>query len=256
VVAMVYDIQKAGFWKRLSAWFLDAILLLFLAVGASLILSPMLQFDSYSDTVDAISQRYEAETGVSFDITAEEYQKMSETDRAKFDEAYGKFAADEEAIHAYNMLISLSILIVSLSIFLSCLVLEFLIPLALKNGQTIGKKIFGLGVMRAHGVKVEGVCMFIRSILGKYTIEIMVPVMLITMMFWNILGGMGIIVLALMALLQVILLIATRNNSAIHDYLAHTVVVELQSQMIFENEDELLAYKKRIHEEMANRSTY
>ncbi|MBE6978337.1 MAG: RDD family protein [Ruminococcaceae bacterium] len=253
---MVYDIQKAGFWKRLSAWMLDAILLLFLAVGVSLILSPALKFDSYYDTMESISQRYEEEAGVSFDVTAEEYAAMTEAEQAELEAAYGKFAADKEAVHAYNMLTSLSVVIVSISALVACLVLEFAVPMALKNGQTVGKKIFGLGVMRAHGVKVDGVCMFIRTVLGKYTIEIMVPVMLMTMVFWGILGIVGPIVVVLMLLLQVILMFATRTNSTIHDLLAHTVAIDLQSQMIFDTEEDLIAYKKRIHEDMVNRSSY
>ena len=253
---MVYDVQKAGFWKRLSAWFLDVILLLILAVGMSLALSSLLNFDGYYTTMETISQKYEDESGVSFDISEEEYGALSEAEQAKIDAAYAKFAADEEAIHAYNMLISLSILILSLSIFLAMLLLDFVVPMLFGNGQTVGKKVFGIGVMRVNGVKVDGVCMFIRAILGKYTIETMVPVMLVIMVFWGILGIVGPVVILLMALLQMILMFATRNNAAIHDCLANTVVVDLPSQMIFGSESELIDYKKRIHEEMANRASY
>lgn len=254
---MVYDIQKAGFWKRLSAWMLDAILLLFLAVGVSLILSLALNFDSYSDTLQTVSKRYEDAAGVTFDVTAEEFAAMTPEEQAKLEETYAQFAADKEAVHAYNMLTSLSVVIVSISALAACLVLEFAVPMVMKNGQTVGKKIFGLGVMRVHGVKVDGVCMFIRTILGKYTIEIMVPVMLLTMVFWGILSvGVGLLVVALMLLLQVVLLFVSRNNSTIHDCLAHTVAIDLQSQMIFDTEEELIAYKKRVHEEMVNRSSY
>ncbi len=253
---MVYDIQKANFWKRLSAWLLDAILLLFLAVSVALLLSPVLKIDSHYDTLETVSKRYETENGVSFNVTAEQYAAMSEAEKEKMEAVYSQFSADPEAVQAYNMLLSLSVLMISLSALVACLVLEFFVPLAFQNGQTLGKKVFGIAVVRGNAVKVDGVCMFIRAILGKYTIEIMVPVMLLTMVFWGILGIVGPIVVVLIILLQAILLLATQNNSAIHDYLAFTVAVDLQSQMIFDSEDELIAYKKRIHEEMVNRSAY
>jgi hypothetical protein len=37
----------------------------------------------------------------------------------------------------------------------ACALLEFLVPYLLKNGQTVGKKMFSLGVMRVDGVKIS-----------------------------------------------------------------------------------------------------
>lgn len=253
---MVYDIQKAGFWKRLSAWFLDVILVLILSVGMALVLGSVLHFNDHYDAMVSISQKYAQEAGISFDLTQEEYAALPEAERAILDAAYEKFTQDEEAVYAYNMVVNLSLMVASLSIFLSYLALEFFVPMFFKNGQTVGKKVFGLAVVRVNCVKVDGVCLFIRSILGKYTIETMVPVMLVIMVVWNILGIVGPIVIALLGLLQLILLFATQNHSLIHDCLANTVVVDLHSQMIFGNESELIDYKKRIHEDLANRSNY
>lgn len=253
---MVYDIQKAGIWKRLSAWFLDVILLLVLSTGMVLLLTSVLNINGHYETMERISDRYESESGVSFDMTTEEYEALSEEERAVVDAAYEKFAQDEEAIYAYNMLVNLSLVSATLGIFIACLALEFVVPMLLGNGQTVGKKVFGVAVMRVNGVKINGVCLFIRSILGKYTIETMVPVMLVIMVFWGTLGIVGPVVIGLMGLLQIVLMFATRNHSAIHDCLANTVAVDLQSQMIFDSEAELISYKKRIHEDIANRSGY
>ena len=133
---------------------------------------------------------------------------------------------------------------------------EFVVPLLFGNGQTVGKKIFGIAVMRVNGVKINGVALFIRSILGKYTIETMVPVMLVIMVMLEVLGIVGPAVILLIGVLQIGLMLATRTNSAIHDCLANTVAVDLHSQMIFGSEAEVIEYKKRIHEDIANRSNY
>ena len=151
---------------------------------------------------------------------------------------------------------SLTMVIVSMSILFSYLIWEFFIPLRLKNGQTFGKKIFGIGVMREDGIKVTAPLLFIRTILGKFTIETMVPVLIIIMLFFGTIGITGLLTLGLILLLQIILMIATRTNSTIHDVLAKTVVVDLSSQMIFDSEEALVEYKKKVHAEQAARQTY
>ena len=253
---MFYDLQKASLLKRASAWLLDMILLCILVVGVASLMSGLLKYDSYYDTLNACKEKYEAQYGVSFEITEEDYKAKSPEEQAIYDEALAAMNADEDALKAYNMLINLSLVIVTISVLAACLVLEFAVPLLFGNGQTVGKKVFGLAIVRVNCVKVDGVCMFIRSILGKYTIETMVPVMLVIMVVWNILGIVGPVVIALLGLLQLILLFATQNHSVIHDCLANTVVVDLHSQMIFGSESELIDYKKRIHEDLVNRSSY
>ena len=57
-------------------------------------------------------------------------------------------------------------------------------------------------------------------------------------------------------LLQLICMITSGSNSLIHDYLAHTVVVDMESQMIFDSEQDLIEYTKRIHAEKASKQVY
>ena len=98
--------------------------------------------------------------------------------------------------------------------------------------------------------------MFVRTVLGKYTLETMIPVLIIIMLLFQMVGLMGTIVIGFILLLQVILLIVTRTNSAIHDMIACTVAVDMASQMIFDSPEALLEYKKRISAELANRAEY
>ena len=135
------------------------------------------------------------------------------------------------------------------SVLLAYLVLEFLVPLFLKNGQTVGKKIFGIGVMRVDGVRVTPVLMFARSVLGKCTVETLVPVLIVIMILFGIMGFFGTMVILALGLFQIILVAATRARTPIHDLLAQTVTVDFASQMIFDTPEDLLAYKTRIHAE-------
>lgn len=253
---MIFDLQKASMWKRISAFLFDFILLTVVTVGVAFLLSNVLGYDRYNLALDNAYAKYEAEYGVVFDVSQEEYMQMSAEQQTVWNEAYQALIKDEEAMYGYNMVINLTLVISSLAILLGYLVLEFFVPIKFGNGQTLGKKIFGVAVMRTDGVKISSPLLFIRTILGKFTIETMIPVLICVMIFFNMIGIVGMLILGLILLLQIILLIVTHTNSCIHDLLAKTVAVDMQSQLIFETEEELIAYKNKVHAEKVARQTY
>ena len=253
---MTVDIQKASFWKRISAFMLDAIVMVILAVGCGAALSGALRFSEYNEKVQAAYTQYEEDYGISFELTREEYETMLPEERARFDEAYDALIVDQEAMYAYNMTIYLSMLITTMGILIAVILLEFVGPMMLGNGQTLGKKVFGLGVMRVDSVRLTTIQLFIRTFLGKFTIEIMIPILLVLALFFNIIGPVGLIVLGGILLLQVILLGISKTNSAIHDHLAGTVVIDIASQRIFDTTDDMIEYKKKIAAEKAARQAY
>lgn len=250
------ELQKASVWKRISAWIFDAILLGVLAVGLAFLLSSVLGYDNYSDALDAAYASYEEAYGVIFDIGEEEYLAMTDEQRENYDAAYQALIADEEAMHAYNMVINLNMVIITVGILLATLIMEFAVPLLFDNGQTLGKKIFGIGVMRTDGVHLPPMQLFIRTVLGKFTIETMLPVYLLQMLLLGSIDLLGLVLLVALLLAQVICLIVTRTNSALHDLLAGTVTVDFASQRIFSSPEELIAYTKRIHAERAAQQSY
>ena len=54
---MIYDLQKAGMWKRISAFLFDNILLLVAIVGIAALLSTMLGYDKHSDALNAAYEK-------------------------------------------------------------------------------------------------------------------------------------------------------------------------------------------------------
>ncbi|MBP3569242.1 MAG: RDD family protein [Lachnospiraceae bacterium] len=253
---MIFDLQKASMWKRMSAFLLDFILLVIAVAGIALLLSTVLGFDKHNAALNEAYAKYEAEYGVVFDISQEEFMQKTEAEQRNWNNAYQALIKDTEAVYSYNMVLNLTLVISTLAILFAYLVLEFFVPIKFGNGQTLGKKIFGVAVMRTDGVKVTAPLMFIRTILGKFTIETMIPVLIGVMIFFNMIGIVGMLILGLILLLQIILMITTHTNSCIHDVLAKTVAVELASQMIFENEQEMIAYKNKVHAEKVARQTY
>ena len=159
-------------------------------------------------------------------------------------------------MYAYRMLLNLTLVITSISILFGYLVLEFALPLWLGNGQTLGKKIFGIALMRVDGVRITPFQLFVRTVLGKYTIETMIPVLILIMLWFGSIGVVGIAVLAAFGLLQLILLAATRTNSLLHDLLSATAAVDMAGQMIFSSVEEMLEAKKKAHAEQTARQAY
>lgn len=253
---MVGDVQKASMWKRISAYIFDMILLGILAVGLAALLSLALGYDKYATALDEAYAKYETQYGVTFGITEDEYMELTEEERETFDEASKALSEDTDALYNYNMVINLTLIIATFGILLAFVALEFVLPLVFKNGQTLGKKIFGIALMRNDGVKINAVSLFIRTVLGKFTIETMIPVLILMMILLGSMGVVGVIVIGLILLFQIVLLIATRNRAAIHDILANTVAVDYASQRIFDSTDDLIEYKKKIHAEEAAKREY
>lgn len=262
---VMLDLQKASVWKRISAGITDFIAMCILTVGLAFLLAFAVGYDGHATKLNNLTEQYETQYKVNFSIIPADYDKLSDVDKAKFASNYAE--AYEDALEAFNkdedvrdvtvMIFSLVFLIATLSVFISHLILEFFIPrFAWGNGQTIGKKVFGICLMHPEGVKITTLQLFVRSILGKYTVETMIPISLVIMIVFGLMGIVGTIFIILLLVAQCIIFGVTQTNSLIHDILAHTVVVDKNSQMIFNTMDELITYKKDLAAEQTKSKTY
>ena len=261
---MVTDLQKASLWKRFSAGLLDLILLAVVAVGAAALLSSLLGYneknDQLTDAYSRYEQEYEAKYGIEFQITQAQYDAMSQSQRDNYDAACiaveEAFANDSQVVYLYNVVMNLTLLITTFGLLISVLLLEFFVPLLLKNGQTVGKKIFAIALVRPEGVKVGNVQLFIRALLGKFTIELMVPIYILLMIFFNSIGIVGMAVLAAILIGELLSMIVSKTNNLIHDSIAGTVAVDMATQMIFGSMEERVEYIKRLHAQDVPKQEY
>ncbi len=253
---MNYDLQKASLMKRFSAFLLDFILMVILITGFAWGISSVLNFSDKANELNSVISTYEEKFNLNFSISNEEYNNLTDDEKNYFNDSYYQVIKDQRYIYLTNMIFYSLLTIVSLSFLFSYLILEFIVPLLFKNGQTIGKKIFSIAVMRVDGVKVNGVVLFIRSIIGKYTIETMIPVIILLMMRFGVGSYVTLGVIVLIGLFQIVLLIATKTNSIIHDVLSSTVVVDFQSQMIFDSVEAKQEYQRKIHSEESKNAKY
>ena len=254
---MIYDLQKASFGKRISAFLCDLVALCIVVAGFILMFSAIFGYDGHVARLEEISDEYEMRHGVDFDISDEDYKKLTEAEQAKYKLAKDAFSVDAEANRVYNLLINLTFAMVSIGILLAFLLLNILVPLLFGNGQTLGKKIFGIAVVREDSVKLEPLLLFAREILGKCTVETMLPVLIVLMIYWNAIDFLvlGTLILLLLLVIEVSLLVTTSKRQLLHDKIAHTVTVDYASQRIFDSVEDMLAYKQRVHSELVESET-
>ncbi len=257
---MIYDLQRASVLKRISAFLFDIIMISIVAVGVAILLSLALGYDAHQQNFNTIREQYETLYGVDFDISKEEYDAFTEAEKAQYiekvNEANKALNKDQNARTAYQIIINLSLGIITGALLISFAILEFAVPLIFKNGQTLGKKIFGIALMRTDGVRITGPMLFARAILGKFAVETMVAVYFLLMFYFGMGSLLGIILIAVIPLANLVLVFATKNHYQIHDLLASTVAVDMTSQMIFESPEALLEYKKMIQREAAEKADY
>ena len=264
---MIYDLQKASVLKRISAGILDFIIVLIIATGAFFLLSSIFNYDStleeYNTHYNALVEEVKTEFGIDLvkisEMTQEEYNEyianQTEEEKINFENAQKFVENDEELNYKFQSIFNVSILVITFGILIAYLIVEFFVPLFFKNGQTIGKKIFGICVMMDNGVRIKPVPLFVRSVLGKFTIETMLLVycvlMLVLFRLINIFTITLTLVVGVMFIAQIVILIASKKNLLIHDLMAFTVVVDKESQMIFNTEEELIKYKQDLAEKNA-----
>ena len=257
---MIYDLQKASVLKRISAGILDFIIVLIIATGAFFLLSSIFNYDAllneYNTHYNALVEEAKTEFGIDFEaiskMTQEEYDKFisnqTEEEKINYENAQKFVESDEELNLKFQTIFNISILVITFGVLVAFLIVEFLIPLFFGNGQTVGKKIFGICVMMDNGIKIKTISLFVRAILGKFTIETMLIVycflMLILFRVVNLFTIVLLLVVALMLLAQFIIIIVSKKNLLIHDIMAFTVVVDKESQLIFNTEEELIKYKQ------------
>ncbi len=280
---MSNQLQKASFWKRISAYMFDTVLLVILTLALALVTYQIFKVDEHLQRVEEHKTRIAREVGHKFILSDKQFSALEEDEKGYYisRSAYDELMQDEnrkaeqevynEGAKAYDAACakdkqlssatvdSITSLLGSytVSLFLAVLILYFILPILFKHGRTLGKKMFGLAVVRSNSVKISTPVLFVRSMIGLYGIETMFPLFLVILIFiLQMLGLVGIITLFLFLGLQIFVMIYTPTNSCIHDLLTDTVVVEMSSQRIYESEEALLEAKKAKAAEEAASAAY
>lgn len=268
----MFELRKIGIVRRASAQLLDLILIAVLSTGFIFLISLICNYSAeeqlsmqYYTEWEEFRKTYVGDVATHYGFTYEDdgnvikkdgenssldelMQQLKNSNGAdgEVKEAYDAFLAlppAEKVNWQYNYVFNLLFMMTSIGILLAYLVLEFIIPIILKNGQTVGKKVFGICLVRPDCVKIKTLSLFARTVLGKYAIETMFPILLVLLFVFGGLGILAIILFAALELFNIILFFSLKNRTPIHDLIADTVVVDMRLQMIFQSSEELAEKK-------------
>lgn len=216
-------LQKAPFFKRLFALMFDWIFIVILIFTCVIPMSFLLKVSEYSEKFDQYYSEYEKKYGVDFDLTEEQFGAMTEEELKLYKEAYNALTSDEEANKAQDVLYKRIVGSIELSFLAAYLVMDVLFPLMLKNGQTLGKRIFNLAVVRTNGEPASMLTILSRTAIGKFTVETAIPILFVSSLLMTSLNLLGLLYVVAILIANIVLLI--KKNKVLHDLLADTMVV-------------------------------
>lgn len=247
----MFDLQRAAFSKRLFAFLADLILASILITGVYFVMSAALDVEGYNAIYDEKLAEYEQKYGVTFGLTQEQYDGLTQEEKDNYKAAVDAMNSDDVANDAVNTSYRLAFIIFASGILISMALLEFLIPLLFGDGRTLGKRLFGLGVMRRSSIRMSPTSLFVRSVIGKAVFELILPVLIFFSIITGITGVFGIAMLIVFCIAEIAAYAVSHTGAFLHDILADTVVVDWDSQMIFDSiktRDEYYEKKKASEE--------
>lgn len=216
--------------KRTGAFLIDFLLTVVIAILVSFPAKAIASYDSAVENMDSAFEAIASRHGVSIDITNEQYAAFTEEELAAWEAAFTEIADNEQAMDLYNKTVRLSMTLTYVCLIVGVLVVEIGFPFYFANGQTPGKKIFGLRIEKKDGKPVGFSTLLIRSILGKLIIEYGIPVLF----YFNLVYGAGVsaasVGFLMLATAQLMSFFLTEDRRVIHDFLASTHVVKLDNQ--------------------------
>ncbi len=232
---LVYKPKYAKYILRIAAFVLDFILFLVLLTGVLFLLMKIFNFDYYYNILDDEYKRIGYKI---YDEASKSYHYISEN-APNFNEVIEKYK-NSEIIKEYSYKVNRLVLNVPIiSIFISMLVFELIIPLIFRNGQTIGMKCFHIALLSKSNIKIKPIQVFIRFLFGKTILMAIIPYMCLFYSLFNATGGLfGTIIIALIYIINIVLLFKG-NHASLSDVIASVYPVDSQQTIFYDNEEEL-----------------
>ncbi|MDR0934839.1 MAG: RDD family protein [Erysipelotrichaceae bacterium] len=145
--------------------------------------------------------------------------------------------------HAYTMMyVTYYIVPIVISIILSSIIFYFIIPICTKNGQTLGKITFHLGLVNKIGYQYKKSQLIPRFF---FDLIVLVAMYLITDLFPYGLSTF-VLVATCYLLASYMCVIFTKDHKAIHDMFAMTIVIDMRQSTWFKDASQEQNIQKRI----------
>ena len=232
--------------NRVAAFILDFVLLLILFTGILYFISLFADFDNH---YAILQEEYKKVGYLIFNPEVNDYVFIT-PDSPNYDSVIDLINENELLLKELSFVNRFSVNAPLISVTISMFILEFIIPLFLKNGQTIGMKFFKIALISNNNLAVTSTQLFARCLIGKIAILGVVPVLAILYIFLNAGGGLfGSIILLIIVIIQLIMIIKNKNHEGIQDKIAQVYPVNFTETVIYKTQKELeeaqLIYTKK-----------
>lgn len=235
----IYTPRLARPIKRLAAFLIDIVMILVLFTGVMFVLSEIFDYEG----MNAQLEQLYIDTKVKLPDDKGVYQ-FCEIKDPSCEQALKNLYEMDIFYVLFDKVQSFLIYAPIVSIFFPLLILEFILPMIFKNGQTLGMKLFNIALISKNDIKVKPIQVFVRFLFGKFIINGIVPVLGVMYIFIS--DGAGITG----AMLLLLFLIANfacygvgQNKTFVPDALAGCYPIDTQEQIFFDTVEELAAAK-------------
>lgn len=128
------------------------------------------------------------------------------------------------------------------------IVFYLVIPLLFKNGETLAKKMLGLGIASSNGYHVKKRQILFRS--AVFVVEITFSLFVVGY------GLTSVATLGVGCFIMLMVAIFTKKHQAPHDFAAMTVEIDVKKSVFFENANQENRYQKTVQENIDNLNKY
>ena len=242
----IYNPVMAKLTNRLASYVMDVILYLVLFTGVLYLCVLISSLDEYqtllNDEYIRIGYKY-------FDETKDAYVTITNTD-ANFN-AVMELYKNSEVILTYEPKVTMIVMNTPLiAIAITSLILELILPLIFKNGQTIGMKCFKLALISKSGIAISLNQIFVRFLFGRVVLMKMIPYLCLFFAFFNPAGGLfGLVMLIAILLGNLILVLVNKNKCSIPDLLVSVYMVDATQTAFYKTlkeKDEAIKHENKI----------
>lgn len=244
----IYTPKKATWFKRILAFGLDIILFAVLLSGAMLLVS---YISGYQSDLKMLDTKY-IEYGIKVKNDVGAYEFCADVNGSTAcKEAWEAFNKDTLACQYYDNVALKTLAILFGGIFITELILDYIIPMCLKNGRTIGMFCLGLAYIDVKDIKITHLQVFVHFLFGKYILVSVIPIFFFFLHFYNILPTYGLLICVIIVLANLIMKFATPRRVGFADSIARMYMIDNEAQVYCNTIEELSALKAKEAEEKA-----
>lgn len=235
-------VNKPKIVNRLAAFLIDAVLFVILFTGVLYLTSLIFDFDSH---YAILQEEYKKVGYLILNAETEKYEFLS-PDAPNFKEISQLVTENKIIMEELFFVNSFSVKAPLAATAIVLFITEFIIPIFLKNGQTLGMKIFGIGLLSTNGLAISPIQLFARCFIGKIAVLGIIPVLGILYIFLNYSGGLlGSLMVLIIYGTNLVLLVKSKNNTGIQDFISNVIPVDAKETIFYKTKKDFEEANKR-----------